>query len=642
MTAADVDPEQQNTPEEKPVAVEPIKPGDGDPKVEVKEQPLTPPIVAFCIFAGLACLLLFLVGLTLFGNSFKAAAGGAGASLFGIVKDPIAGLMVGVLATVLVQSSSTSTSIVVALVSADAIQVVNAIPIIMGANIGTSVTNTIVAMGQSGNKIDLERSFAGATVHDMFNLLTVALLLPLEAIIGAAEGTGGPLYWITHGITSGMMGGEGGSALFKSPIKIITGPIAELFLKSNKYIIYAQTLNKPAAVTPTEICSGVCKPIDGVSATNCSQSDDSRRLTEDSSGNDYSRALLSTRRLADDDEKEILKDVDCGEYACMSKALAKNYKKASSKAYAKLVKCEDALPGKLCSGDPCYLGGAAYYDKEITNGRLIKKGFLKGAGDTGGGIIGIIFAVVFMSLGLIGLCKALQRIFLGKAKVLLQKATKLNDYIAILIGVGITIVVQSSSVTTSALTPLCGMGVLPLKKMLPLTLGANIGTTCTALIAACVDLKFNGVQIALAHLLFNIIGILVWFPVPYTRAIPLAGARTLGTYAANYRFVPPLYILVAFIGMPGLFLGLSQSFYFHVALGVVLLLIIIAVLGVFEFWWWKGIPGVAGGECGAFKVLSQEEREKTRKELIDTQAALMGITPEEYEKEENRLSWTGN
>merc|ERR1712187_395915 len=67
----------------------------------------------------------------------------------------------------------------------------------------------------------------------------------------------------------------------------------------------------------------------------------------------------------------------------------------------------------------------------------------------------------------------------------------------------------------------CGMGVLPLKKMLPLTLGANIGTTCTALIAACVDLKFNGVQIALAHLLFNILGILVWFPVPYTRRIPL-------------------------------------------------------------------------------------------------------------------------
>merc|ERR1712048_990638 len=204
----------------------------------------------------------------------------------------------------------------------------------------------------------------------------------------------------------------------------------------------------------------------------------------------------------------------------------------------------------------------------------------------------------------IGLCKSLQKIFMGKAKAFIEYSTRLNDYVAILVGVAITIVVQSSSVTTSALTPLVGIGVLPVKKMLPLTLGANIGTTCTALIAACVDLKFNGVQIALAHLLFNIIGILVWFPLPYTRAIPLAGARTLGTYAANYRFVPPLYILVAFVAVPGLFLGLSQSFYFHVALGVVLLLLILAVLAVFEWWWWKGIPGVLGGECGAHKVLS--------------------------------------
>merc|ERR1712048_1322946 len=242
----------------------------------------------------------------------------------------------------------------------------------------------------------------------------------------------------------------------------------------------------------------------------------------------------------------------------------------------------------------------------------------------------------------IGLTRCLQKLFMGQAKKVIEYSTKLNDYLALCIGVGITIIVQSSSVTTSALTPLCGIGALPLKKMLPLTLGANIGTTCTALIAACVDLKFNGVQIALAHLLFNIIGILVWFPVPYTRAIPLAAARTLGTYAANYRFLPPLYVLVAFIGLPGIFLGLAQSFYFHVALGIVLLLVILAALAVFEWWWWKGLPGVNAGECGAYTVLSKEDRDKTRQELVATQAALMGISPEEYEKQEFELSWTGN
>merc|ERR1719399_2335377 len=104
-----------------------------------------------------------------------------------------------------------------------------------------------------------------------------------------------------------------------------------------------------------------------------------------------------------------------------------------------------------------------------------------------------------------------------KANKIIRWSLQLNDYLAILIGVGITIIVQSSSVTTSALTPLCGLGVLPLVKMLPLTLGANIGTTCTALIASLVNPKFAAVQIALCHLFFNIIGITIWFPVAAMR-----------------------------------------------------------------------------------------------------------------------------
>lgn len=60
----------------------------------------------------------------------------------------------------------------------------NAIPLVMGANIGTSVTNTIVSIGQITNKNDFRRAFAGATVHDMFNWLTVLVLLPLESATG--------------------------------------------------------------------------------------------------------------------------------------------------------------------------------------------------------------------------------------------------------------------------------------------------------------------------------------------------------------------------------------------------------------------------------------------------------------------------
>merc|ERR1719277_2512209 len=100
-------------------------------------------------------------------------------------------------------------------------------------------------MAQSGNRLDLERSFAGATVHDMFNFMTVAILLPIEVIIGAIQGTGGPLYWLTHAITTGLQGGEGGSGLgFDSPTKTITKPVVNEFIKSNKYVIYALTLDK--------------------------------------------------------------------------------------------------------------------------------------------------------------------------------------------------------------------------------------------------------------------------------------------------------------------------------------------------------------------------------------------------------------
>jgi len=604
----------------------------GEPHKEREFEDIKLHTILLCVLVGLCAFFVFIVGLTLMGNSFKAMTGSGASALFGSVRDPIAGLMVGVLATVMVQSSSTSTSIVVAMVSADAINVQNAIPIIMGANIGTSVTNTIVSMGQSGDRIDLERSFAGATVHDMFNFLTVAILLPIEVVCSVIDGEGGPLYWITYSMTNSMMGGEGGQGLPTSPLKIITAPVAELFVKANKHIIYAQTLDKPKAIKSTSVCSGVCTPIDGVNSTSCG-----RRL-ESEAGEVFTRSLLSKRRLAE--AAEPLKDVDCGEYSCVSGTLAGYFKKVNKKAYPKLVSCKDSLPSDAYScpdSYKCYLGGDKYYEVEVTQGRLLSKGVLKGAGDEAGGVIGVVIALVFMTMGLIALCKSLQKVFIGKAKVLIKYSTRLNDYVAILLGVGITLIVQSSSVTTSALTPLCGMGVLPLRKMLPMTLGANIGTTCTALIAACVDLKFRGVQIALAHLLFNIIGILIWFPAPILRAIPLKGAALLGRYASYYRFVPALYIVVAFLVLPAVFLAISQLFYASLAGGIVALAAFLAAIAVLEFWWWKGF----GGKSGALTILSEEQRSQGQKELVAANARMMGITEEQWEREANTLSWWG-
>ena len=123
---------------------------------------------------------LFLECLGLMGTGFKLLGGKDSAKLFDVVDNPISGLMVGILATVLVQSSSTTTSIIIGLVGADEMSVETAIPMVMGANIGTSVTNTLVAMGHFANKDELRRGFAGATVHDCFNLLSVAILLPVQ------------------------------------------------------------------------------------------------------------------------------------------------------------------------------------------------------------------------------------------------------------------------------------------------------------------------------------------------------------------------------------------------------------------------------------------------------------------------------
>merc|ERR1711990_1127286 len=125
-----------------------------------------------------------------------------------------------------------------------------------------------------------------------------------------------------------------------------------------------------------------------------------------------------------------------------------------------------------------------------------------------------------------------------------------NGYIAIVIGAAITILVQSSSITTSVLTPLVGMGTLQLEQMLPLTLGANIGTTVTAFLAALVSDKVDSLRVALAHLFFNITGIVIFYPIPLMRNIPLKGARLLGKATRMWKGFPLLYIAVTFVIIP--------------------------------------------------------------------------------------------
>jgi len=314
--------------------------------------------------------------------------------------------------------------------------------------------------------------------------------------------------------------------------------------------------------------------------------------------------------------------MDCSTYSCLSKDLDKQLKKISSTSYKSLAKCEGSI-SDTCGKNVCYLDVDSFYQKRVTDGRLIKGGFLEDAGDITGGFLGLFISLFLLCLGLYGLSKLLQTIFMGNAKKVIRYAVKLNGYVAILIGMLVTIVVQSSSVTTSALTPLCGIGVLPLDKMLPLTLGANIGTCCTALIASLVSLKFGAVQIALAHLCFNLVGILIWYPAPVMRSLPLEAAKLLGLYASYFRFIPPLYILVAFVIIPAIFLAISATFAASVGGGVVLLLFVLLGLGVFEFVWLVGWP-VGSPLC--YKVLSIEQRVEGKKALEEADKEMRGLS----------------
>ena len=187
------------------------------------------------VLAVFAVLYLFLVSIGMIGSAFKGLGRGFAESLFQNQASPFIGLFIGILATGLIQSSSTTTSLVVGMVAAGTfgsdpkLAVAAAVPYIMGANIGTSITNTIVALGHIVRVDEFKRAFSASVVHDFFNILAVTILLPLELIFGIISRSA---LWLS----SFFLGGSE-ILIFKSPIKVITAPtvnwIKELSLNTN-------------------------------------------------------------------------------------------------------------------------------------------------------------------------------------------------------------------------------------------------------------------------------------------------------------------------------------------------------------------------------------------------------------------------
>uniref|UniRef100_A0A3Q4HB35 Sodium-dependent phosphate transport protein 2A n=1 Tax=Neolamprologus brichardi TaxID=32507 RepID=A0A3Q4HB35_NEOBR len=433
-------------------------------------------------------LFLFVCSLDTLSSAFQLAGGKVAGDIFqdnAVLSNPVAGLVVGILVTVLVQSSSTSTSIVVSLVASGLLEVRSAVPVIMGTNIGTSVTNTIVAMMQAAERTEFQRAFAGATIHDCFNWLSVLVLLPLEVASGF-------MTRLSHLLVTTLRLEPGEEA--PELLKVITEPVTKLIIQLDKCVITGIAMGKEG-MRNRSLVKEWCQ-------TN----------------------LVMVIRPGDARQLRL--------YQCAPGWL--------------WLQC--SLPSPVCECVCRHLFASAEMS-DLTVGLIL-----------------LATSLAVLCTCLLLLVKLLNSLLIGQVAKAIHKVINtdlpypfgwLAGYIAMFVGAGVTFVVQSSSVFTSAMTPLIG----DLERAYPLTLGSNIGTTATALLAALAspgNKLAAAIQIALCHLFFNVFGILVWYPFPFMR-LPIRMARVLGERTAKYRWFAILYLLLCFLLLPSLVLGLSLA-----------------------------------------------------------------------------------
>jgi len=353
-------------------------------------------LIKLLAIAGL--LYLFILSITLLGSSFKLFGKEFAEGLLAATSNPVAGLVIGLLATALIQSSSTTTSLIVGMVGAGALTIENAIPMVMGANIGTTITNTIVSLAHVSRKDEYKRALAGATVHDFFNLSAVIVLLPIEAMFHPI----GKLAVLMEKVFEGF-----GGLKLANPMAAATKPVA-------KYIIHV-------------------------------------------------------------------------------------------------------------------LGDNPW--------------------------ISMILALIILFVALRYIVVALKSLVLAKVEKFFQKYIFRTPALGFFVGIIITVMVQSSSITTSLVVPLIGAGVLSIPQIFPYCLGANIGTTITAFLASFVTGSPAAVTVAFAHLTFNLYGIAIFWPL---KRIPIFFAEQLSAAASRSRALPFVYLVVVFFVIPGIIFWITR------------------------------------------------------------------------------------
>jgi len=365
---------------------------------DVGGGPAMPVLVRALLVLGL--LYTFLVGIGLLEGGIVALGPDVQDDLFRSVTNPVAGLFVGVLATVLAQSSSVTTATIVGLVGSGLLGLEQAVPMIMGANIGTTVTNTLASLGHLRRPQEFRSAFAAAIVHDTFNVLSVAVLLPLELVTGVLSRTATALSEVLLG-TSG--------ADFDSPIKA-------------------------AVKAPVGLLESVAE--------------------------------------------------------------------------------------------------------QVASGTVL-------------GLLLLVAGLALIFLALAAITSNMRRLVADRVE------RAMNDVLgrgaglpALLVGLAITVAVQSSSITTSILIPLAASGVISLRNTYPVTLGANVGTTVTALLASLATDRPEALAIALVHTLFNVAGIGLFYAVPTLREVPIVLAERGAELAARRRRLVVVYVIGLFIVLP--------------------------------------------------------------------------------------------
>lgn len=343
----------------------------------------------------LGTLVLFVFSIDLLVSSLQNLGKPAAETIIMATSNPFTALFIGLLITAMIQSSSTTTALVVAFVASGSITLESAIPIIMGANIGTTITSTIVSLGFINKKKEFRRAVAAGTYHDFFNILTVIILFPLE--------------------------------------------------------YYFRFL-----------------------------SDTSEYITQ----RFFSFPWINA----------------------------------------------ESLPSGWSGFTP-----AVYFLI-----RLIPSGF----------VLAILsFGLLFVSIVLFR--QLISRLLMASSPERFSRFFFRNTWKSFFWGLLTTAAIRSSTITTSVVVPIVAQKIITLRKAAPFILGANIGTTVTAFIAATLNVNSSSaISIALVHFLINFFGVLVFYPVPFLRQIPLGLANRLGRLTLRYRLVGFVYILTVFFFIP--------------------------------------------------------------------------------------------